>query len=207
VISSSIIKNIKSECETGLASVAYYYFDYKDKDKQGVRGLLSSLLSQLCARSQDSYDILQSLYDAHQNGLEQPNEGDLFQTLKKVLELHHGRVYIVMDAVDENPNIHGNSNTHGILTPREDVLQLIKELLRHPDIRICVTSRPEEDINEALERSASHDVSLHAQEGQRSDIIDYIRSVVEIDRNIQQNWRPEDRILVVDSLSKNAKGM
>jgi hypothetical protein len=207
VISSSIIKNIKSECETGLASVAYYYFDYKDKDKQGVRGLLSSLLSQLCARSQDSYDILQSLYDAHQNGLEQPNEGDLFQTLKKVLELHHGRVYIVMDAVDENPNIHGNSNTHGILTPREDVLQLIKELLRHPDIRICVTSRPEEDIKEALERSASHDVSLHAQEGQRSDIIDYIRSVVEIDRNIQQNWRPEDRILVVDSLSKNAKGM
>jgi len=204
VISSSIIKNIKSECETGLASVAYYYFDYKDKDKQGVRGLLSSLLSQLCARSQDSYDILQSLYGIHQNGLEQPNEGDLFQTLKKVLELrHHGRVYIVMDAVDENPN------THGIPTPREDVLQLIKELvdLRHPDIRICVTSRPEEDIKMALERSASHDVSLHAQEGQRSDIIDYIRSVVEFDRNIQQKWRAEDRKLVVDSLSKNAKGM
>ncbi len=175
MISSSIIKDIKSKCATGLASVAYYYFDYKDAVNQGLQGLLSSLLTQLCARS-----------------------------LKKVLELPcHGRVYIVMDAVDESPN------THGIPTPREDVLQLIRELvnLRHPDISICVTSRPEADILTALQPSASYDVSLHDQGGQRSDIIDYIRSIVESDQNIQQTWSAEDRHLVINTLSQKANGM
>ena len=203
MISSSIIKNIKSECETGLASVAYYYFDYKDKDKQGVRGLLSSLLTQLCARSQRSYDILQGLYGIHQDGLQQPSEGDLIQALKNVLELpRHGRVYIVMDAMDEIPN------THGLPTPREDVLQLIKELvdLRHPDIRICITSRPEVDIRTVLEPLASQATSLHDEGGQRSDIIDFIKWFVRGDRSMRR-WREEDKQLVIDSLSRKANGM
>ncbi len=203
VASSSIIKDIESICATGLASVAYYYFDFKDTGKQGRRGFLSSLLAQLCTRTHHSYDILSSLYEAHENGLRQPSEVDLIRCLNEVLAFpSRGRVYIIVDAVDESPN------RPGIPSPREKVLRLIKELvdLRHPNTRVCITSRPEVDIRTVLEPVASHTVSLHDERGQMSDIIDYIKSVVESDANMRK-WRPEDRQLVIDSLSSEANGM
>ena len=201
--SSSIIKDIESTRATGLASVVYYYFDFKDTGKQDRRGLLSSLLAQLCTRSHHGYDILSKLYEAHQNGSRQPSEVDLIQCLKDVLALPgHGRVYIIVDAIDESPN------RPGIPSPREKVLQLMKELvdLCHSDIRVCITSRPEVDIRTVLEPLASHAVSLHDERGQRSDIINYVKSVVESDTNMRK-WRPEDRQLVIDSLSQKASGM
>jgi hypothetical protein len=201
--SSSIIENIESIRATGLASVVYYYFDFKDTGKQDRRGLLSSLLTQLCTRPHHGYDILSKLYEAHQNGSRQPSEADLIRCLQDVLALPgHGRVYIIVDAVDESPN------KPGMPSPREKVLQLVKELvnLRHPDIRVCITSRPEVDIRTVLEPLASHAVSLHDECGQNSDIINYIESIVESDANMRK-WRPEDRQLVIDSLSRKANGM
>jgi len=163
--SSSIIKDIESLCAAGLASVAYYYFDFKDTKKQDRRGFLSSLLAQLFPLSHHDYDILSNLHGAHGNGSRQPSEVDLIRCLKEVLASPgRGRVYIIVDAVDESPN------RPGIPSPREKVLRLIKELvgLRHPDIRVCITSRPEVDIRRVLEPLASHAVSLHDEGGQRA---------------------------------------
>lgn len=201
--SSSIIKDIESTRAAGLASIAYYYFDFKDSGKQDRRGLLTSLLTQLCMRSHRGYDILSNLYEAHECGERQPSEVDLIQCLKEVLARPgHGRVYIIVDALDESPN------RPGIPSPREKVLQLIKELvdLRHPDIRVCVTSRPEVDIRTTLEPLASHDVSLHDQAGQRNDIVKYVKSVVDLDANMRK-WRRKDRQLVIDTLSQRANWM
>ena len=203
VASSSIIEDIKSIRSTGLALFAYYYLDFKDTGKQDRRGLLSSLLTQLCTQSHRGYDILSSLYEAHEKGSRQPKEVDLIRCLKDVLSSSvHGRVYVIVDAVDESPN------NPGIPSPREKILQLMKELVdvRNPDIRVCITSRPEVDIRTALEPLASHAVSLHDAWGQRSDIVSYIESVVESDANMRK-WRPDDRQLVIDSLSRKAHGM
>jgi hypothetical protein len=201
--SSSIIKDVESLCATGLASVTYYYFDFKDTGKQDRRGLLSSLLTQLCTRSHRGYDILSNLYKAHDNGSRQPSEVDLIRCLKTALALPgSGKAYVIVDAVDESPN------KPGIPSPREKVLQLMRELagLRHPDLRICITSRPEVDIRTVLEPLASHALSLHDESGQGRDIINYIVSVVESDANMRK-WRPEDRQLVIDSLSQKVNGM
>jgi hypothetical protein len=203
VTSSSIIKDIESIRETGLASVAYYYFDFKDTGKQDRRGLLSSLIIQLCTQSPHRYDILSSLYEKHKNGSRQPNEVDLIQCLKDVLALPgHGRLYIIVDALDESPN------RPGIPSPREKVLQLMKDLvgLRQPDTQVCITSRPEVDIRTLLEPLASHTLSLHDEAGQSRDIVNYVKSVVESDANMRK-WRPDDRQLVIDSLSQKANGM
>ena len=186
-----------------MASVVYYYFDFKDTGKQDRRGLLSSLLTQLCTRSHRGYDILSSLYETHENGSRQPSEVDLIRCLKDVLALPgYGKVYIIVDAVDESPN------RPGMPSPREKVLQLMEELvdLQRPDIRICLTSRPEVDIRMVLERLASHAISLHDERGQREDIIDYIESAVVSDANMR-SWRLEDRQMVIDSLSQKADGM
>ena len=199
--SSSIIEDIKSIRSTGLALVAYYYLDFKDTGKQDRRGLLSSLLTQLCTQSHRGYDILSKLYETHDKGSRQPKEVDLIRCLKDILSVS-SRVYIIVDAVDESPN------NPGIPSPREKVLQLMKELVdvRLSDIRVCITSRPEVNIRAALEPLASHAVSLHDERGQRSDIVNYIESVVESDANMRK-WRPDDRQLVIDSLSRKANGM
>jgi hypothetical protein len=202
VISSSIIEDIKPKCATGLDSFAYYYFDFNDIGKQDRRGLLSSLLMQLCTRSHRGYHILLNLFATNANGLGQPSEGDMIQCLKKVLELlNHGRVYIIVDAVDESP-------IAGMPSPREKVLELIKELvdLHYPNMRFCITSRPEVDIRTVLEPLLSLKISLDDQVGQKGDIVKYIESVVESDPNMRR-WRAGDRQLVIDSLSQKAKGM
>ena len=202
MISSSIIEDIKPKCATGLDSFAYYYFDFNDIRKQDRRGLLSSLLIQLCTRSHRDYDILLNLFGENANGLREPSEDDMVQCLKKVLKLlRHGRVYIILDAVDESP-------VTGMPSPREKVLELINELvdLRHQNMRICITSRPEVDIRTVLEPLPFPKVSLDDQAGQKRDIVKYIESVVESDRNMQR-WTPEERHLVIDSLSQKAKGM
>jgi len=111
-------------------------------------------------------------------------------------------VYLVVDALDECPN------TSAMPSPREKVLELMEELINvHlPNLRICVTSRPETDIKLLLEPLAYRSVSLHDESGQMEDIENYNKSVVNKDpRN--RRWKAEDKQLVIDVLIKNADGM
>ena len=208
-----MIQDIEALCKDGKASMAYFYFDFRDADKQGLRDLLPSLLTQLCARS-DSLrnelsdlrcDILSDLHLTHDEGKKQPSDKILVECLKKMVTLSNKRpTYLIIDALDESPNI------SGIPSSRERVLQVLKELveLRLPNLRICVTSRPEIDIRDILEPLTSHQVSLHDQTGQKQDIVDYVKSVVYSNSEpIMRRWRTEDKELVVGILSERADGM
>ena len=185
--------------------MAYFYFDFRDVNKQGLRDLVLSLLTQLSARSGPRCDILSDLYLAHDEGKNQPSDSALAECLKQMLTLSDQLpTYLIIDALDESPN------TSGIPSPRERVLQLLKELvdLPLPNLRICVTSRPEIDVRDVLEPLTSFRVSLHDQTGQNQDIVDYIKSVVYSDSEpIMRRWRTEDKELVVEVLSERADGM
>jgi hypothetical protein len=113
-----------------------------------------------------------------------------------------GPIYLIVDALDECPN---NS---GMPTPREEVLDLVKTLvsLCLPNLHICVTSRPEIDIQTTLEPLTTLRVSLHNQSGQKEDIVDYVSSIVSSDKKMRR-WREEDRKLVIEMLSERADGM
>ena len=194
-------------CEAGNASMAYFYFDFRDANKQRLRDLVPSLLTQLSACSGPCCDILSDLYSAHDEGKNQPNDSDLVKCLKQMLTLlstDQRPTYLVIDALDESPN------TSGIPSSREKVLWLVKELveLRLPNLRICITSRPEIDIRDVLEPLTSLRVSLHDQSGQKQDIEDYVKSVVYSNSEpIMKRWRTEDKELVVEVLSERADGM
>jgi len=201
--SSTIIQQIKTKCDRGLALMGYYYFDFKDIAKQGIRGFLASILSQFCATSDPCYQILSDLYLENHEGLQQPDNETLIESLKKILRLPDAPVRcIIMDAVDECPN------TSGFPTAREEILDFLEDLvgLSLPNLRICVTSRPEIDIQTVLEPLASLQMSLHDQSGQKQDILDYINNVVHSDRRMRR-WRPEDKQMVIDTLSEKADGM
>ena len=185
--------------------MAYFYFDFRDANKQGLRDLVTSLLNQLSVSSGPRCDILSDLYSAYDGGKNQPSDDILIEYLKKMLALPHQRpTYLIIDALDESPN------TSGIPSPRERVLQLLKELvtLSLPNLHICVTSRPEIDIRNVLEPLAPRQVSLHDQSGQKKDIADYVRSIVYSDsEQIMRRWRLEDKELVIKTLSERADGM
>jgi len=93
-------------------------------------------------------------------------------------------------------------------TPREEVLELVKGLvdLHLSNLHICVTSRPEIDIQTILEPLTSLQVSLHSQSGQKKDIVNYVSSVISSDIKMRR-WREEDRKLVIETISERADGM
>jgi hypothetical protein len=192
-------------CDAGQASMAYFYFDFRDTSKQHWRDLVPSLLTQLSALSDPYCDILSRYYSDHRRGARQPSDDTLTRCLKEMLTLPDQRpIYLIMDALDES------SNTSGIPSPRDQVLQLVKELvnLHAPNLHICVTSRPEVDIRDVLEPLTSRRVSLHDQSGQQKDIEIYVRSVVYSDSEpIMRRWRKEDKEHVIETLSEHADGM
>jgi len=203
LISSSIIRDVQGICATGSALLAYYYFDFRDIGKQDRHGLLSSLLLQLCTQSRRGYEFLSSLHATHDDGQKLPSDSDLIQWLKDVLTFPGQQtVYVIVDALDECPN------SFRYPTPREEVLGLFEELveLKLPHLRVCITSRPEIDIENALEPLASHWMSLHDESGQKGEILSYLRLIVYSDSKIRR-WREEDKELVINTLSEKANGM
>ena len=189
--------------EAGSASMAYFYCDFKDNYKQSRLDIIPSLLTQLSVQSDRSRDILSRLYSAYNRGVQVPTGTVLTDCLKEMLSLpDQSPVYIIIDAIDECPDI------PGVPSPREDTLELVKELLelRLSNLRLCVTSRPEIGIRAVLEPLLSHRVSLHDENGQKKDIADYISAVMVSDREFER-WRDEDKYLVIKKLSERASGM
>ena len=183
--------------------MAYYYFDFRDTDKQNRRSLILSLLSQLAARSDLCCYILHRVHVTHDNGAHKPTDDVLMQCLKETLTLSNDRpTYIIMDALDECPN------NFGMPSPREVVLNLVKQLvdLSLPHLHICITSRPEIDIRTVIEPLTISRVSLHDETGQQKDIVKYVNSVVRSDMWMGK-WREQDQKLVIETLSEKADGM
>jgi len=183
--------------------MAYFYCDFRDTSKQNRRDLLPSLVIQLSARSNPYYDILSRLHLKLDSGAKRPSEDELMKCLKEMVALpNQPPVFIIIDALDECPD------SSGLPTPREQVLDLLKHLVEFssPNLHICVTSRPEVDIRNALEPLTSRRVSLHDQTGQKKDIVSYVTSVVHSDPKMRR-WRDRDKRLVIETLSERADGM
>jgi hypothetical protein len=200
--SSVVIRDLHAS--SGL--VAYFYFDFKDKGKQDSAALLSSLLIQLSNQSEQFCDVLRGLYAKHRNGLDTPNYAERLQCFKGMLTIAGSKtIYLVMDALDECPSDTGDQASR---SPRGKVLGLVKELveLRLPNLRLCVTSRPELDICTVLEPLISHQLSLHDESGQQKDIGDYVNHFVLSDRSMK-TWQDKEKDLVIKTLSEKAGGM
>jgi hypothetical protein len=200
-----IIQDIERASNKGSAHMAYFFFDFKDVGKQDARAFLSSVLVQLSSQSNSFCNILLELYSANQRGSQQPSDTALLQCLEKMLKVPSKvPICVVVDALDECPD------TSGVQSPRQKVLALVKDLvgLCLPNLRLCITSRPNIDIRNVLEplTSASNRISLHDEDGQKKDIADYVSSVVYSDKTIMR-WREKDKELVVETLLDRAGGM
>ena len=201
--SSTIIEDILGLRKTGLGTIAFFYFDFKDTLKQAAQYALFSVLNQLAAQSDAYSSILSDLYSSHDSGSKQPSEVALKECLNKMLAFQEqGPIFIVFDGLDECPD------STGTPSPREKVLNLVQWFVRsrHPHVHVCVTSRPEVDIEAVIQPLASQTVSLHDEGGQMEDIKNYIHFFINSDK-CTRKWRREDQELVIDTLSQRADGM
>ena len=186
--------------KSGDASLAMYFYDFRDDLKKDLRGLLSSLLFQLCDQSDSYYNILSTFHSAHRDGLQSPHDDELVRCLVDLVKLPGPPpVYLIVDGLDESPNISPQS------FHRDKVLSFLDDLVKAQlkNLRVCVTSQLEVDIKATLEPLAFRSVSLENESGQKKDIKNYIESIVHTDKNIKR-WNLKYKQLVIDILTKKA---
>ena len=203
MVSSAIIDVIHQLRTYGLASLAIFFYDFRDDRENDLRGLVSSMLDQLCCQSDSYANLLYKFYLEHNNGYRRPSDDALSHCLKDLLELRgQAPIFLVVDALDECPI------TSTRPSPREKVLMLLEDLVdsQLPNLLIFVTSRAQAEIRPVLERLSFRSVALHDEDGQTKDIENYIKSVVNTNSKMRR-WKLEDKQLVIDVLSKRADGM
>ena len=203
-VSSVVIDEIETIRESGDALLAMYYYDFREDQKKDLRGLLSSMLYQLFDQSDSFYSIISTFYSKYHRGVQKcPSDDDLFRCLMDLLKCPRSPpVYLIIDGLDECPSTSTQSS------PREQVLSFLEDLVevQLPNLRICVTSRPEVDIKVILEPLTFRSISLHDESGQKEDIKKYIKSFVDTNRKMK-SWDPEYKHLVIDVLTEKADGM
>ena len=158
---------------------------------------------QLCHQSDSYHDIVSKFYSAHCDGAQNPSDDALVRCLEDILKLRgQAPIYLIVDALDEC------SNTSSIPSNREKTLELVEKLIdwQLPNLRICVTSRPEVDIKVVIGPLTFRSISLHDERGQIEDIENYIKLIVEKDPS-NRMWTAQDKQMVIDVLTRYADGM
>ncbi|KAI0248620.1 hypothetical protein BJV78DRAFT_1363407 [Lactifluus subvellereus] len=199
ILCSSIVEHVMGLSDTAL--MGFFYFDFRDENKRSRDKLLRSLNFQLSDQSDHCWRELSRLYFAHNDGRQDPSDASLTKCLKDTLSLPAQRpVYLIVDALDECRN-------DSIGPSCRQVLELIQDLveLNLPNLHICVSSRPDRDIQAALEPLTPLHVSLHEHDGQNQDIVDYISAFIDRDANMA-GWPEEHKRLIVKNLPEIANG-
>ena len=185
--------------------MAYFYFNFRDVDKQRLHNLLPSLLCQLSAGSDSFCDILSRLYSANDRGAQKPSDRAMVECLEEMLTFEAQQpTYIFLDALDECPI----TTSIPPPSPRGELLEFLVGLVkfRLPHLHICVTSRLEYDIQAVLEPLTPHPVTLHDESGQQQDIANYVTSFVH-SNEWMRSWPEVDKDLVIKILLEKADGM
>ncbi|KAF8262499.1 hypothetical protein EI94DRAFT_1808676 [Lactarius quietus] len=112
-ISSVIIQDILALREAELATMVYFYFDFRDTNKQNLHGALLSLLTQLSTCSDHCCNILSHVFKVHDDGTHKPSTSTMIACLKEMLKLlDQVPVYIILDKLDKCPNMSGIPSAH-----------------------------------------------------------------------------------------------
>ena len=129
-------------------AIAYFYFDFNDREKQHHENLIRALITQFSAQCPSSPDALTRLYSQYHDGEQQPTGVDLLICLRHIIGCFQ-HAYIVLDALDE-------------CMEREELLVMIEEMVdwKLDNLHLLVTSRKERDIEDCLESRVSCQINI-----------------------------------------------
>jgi hypothetical protein len=186
-----IIDELKSSVSSPESPIAFFYFDYRDKDRQTPTSLLLSLLKQIVATLLETPKCVVEAYEKADGGSDslplRELENMIFDITSSVRQIH-----LIIDALDEC-----DESTH-----RKTVLQLLGRINRISNIYIFVTSRQyPHDIKAAFQ--AHPQTAIHAHE---SDLRRYMYQQLE-HSNTNEIVDEDFASKVVETLISRAHGM
>jgi len=188
-----IIDELKGSISSPEIPVAFFYFDYRDQDRQTPTSLLLSLLKQIVATLLEIPKCVVDSYErarAHGGSESLP----LRELENMIFDIASGvrQIFLIIDALDEC-----EEPTH-----RKTLLQIFGRISRISNIHILITSRQyPHDIKAAFQ--AHPQIAIHAHE---SDLRRYMYQQFEhsnandiIDRDFASK--------VVETLISRAQGI
>ena len=195
VVSSTIIQNLIAK--HGDASVAYFYFDFKDFAKQEVLSLLASWVVQIARDLQPLPKDLLNLFRRHSvRDADHPS----LPTVYELAQVFGGMVrlkpscFFVVDALDECAQ-------RPLLL--DTLIALFGQVESH--CKILCTSRAEADIKRALSRNAVKELQIQNRHVDR-DVLTYVQAALSSDERLRCH-RPAIKELIEEKLVQGAKGM
>ncbi|KAF4633561.1 hypothetical protein G7Y89_g4559 [Cudoniella acicularis] len=200
ILISTVIKSLSSI--TSSKPLLYFYFDFNDRGKQTLEGMIWHLIIQLACKDEGTWKHLDSLFSSSENGGQQPTRERLCKV--SLLMIKHTReVWIVLDALDECYTRKG--------PPVEGLLLWMKELLnsKQTNVHLLVASRPEQDITSRVgEFASNNDIVVIESDIITSDIRAYVRTRVREDGPFKR-WRsrPDVQDQIETRLIEKANGM
>ncbi|KAI0864284.1 hypothetical protein F4860DRAFT_465757 [Xylaria cubensis] len=203
VLASTIIENLRND-KNSLQGLLYFYFGFNDAKKQHLNDALRSLIKQLYLKRYDVRNHLDLLIEEDGS---QPSLKKLVETFRHMIK-EISEIWIVLDALDECPafvqDVVGNEH------PRRELLSWIKNLWNSQmNIHLLITSRPEQDIKEAIESCPCNKTIVPIQNDLvGEDIRAYIHTRVREHQGLKR-WQshPEVQKEIESQLIEKAGGM
>lgn len=174
ILSAGIIEDLQGYCDVDPArSLAFFFFDFNDAEKQNPISMVKSLLSQFLNRCTHVPEGVRSLHATCENSRREASEQQLLQALRDTLDLLPAP-FVVLDALDECSNWKllfdilqemqswGKDTLRVLLTSRKEVE--IEETLGNtvpPSNRTCLESHlVDKDIGTYVQEMLAKDVSF-----------------------------------------------
>ena len=194
VLSSTVIQDVLQLCNDGSGSaIAYFYFDFQNREKQQCQNLLRSLITQFCDHATHIPEALDRLYSACQSNRRDIDQDDLITTLQHIVQ-EPREAYIIVDALDE-------------CTEREALLELIERIVgwKISTLHILVTSRQEREIEDCLVALSWRRVDLQ-ETVVAGDIEMHVRERLQNDSKLKK-WPAKVQAEIEAALTEGAHGM
>ena len=196
---STAIENVREE--RGIATdkaigVAYFFFDFNNRDQQYCDTMLRSLISQLWVQKQEDANAVDALYFACGSGASQPSSNMLKNTLKELVQ-RFVDAFVILDALDE-------------CKERRRLMPNLEEMAawKISSLHMLVTSRKERDIEDSLSTITDDEQRICIQSALvEGDIRNYVRSRIRTDRNLKKWQKPEVQTEIETVLMEKAGGM
>jgi hypothetical protein len=182
--SSTAIEDLQGLCRNDSTKrLAYWYFQFSDKDSQKVYNMMRSFIRQLS--SLPLLPAIIQLWNNHKTAGSEPDIGELAKALNEVIGNIEGEVFIVMDALDECPRTEDQPKMEKFQPEREKLLRHINSLLDGGgrNVHILATSRPEPDIHDSLDNSAT---ARDIEELMADDVRQFVQTEIAQDKRLSR---------------------
>ncbi|KAF7349461.1 Pfs domain-containing protein [Mycena sanguinolenta] len=194
VLSSIVIQRLFEEAIQATArppAVAFFYFDFRNKETQSLENALRRIVLQLSAQSPSLYATLDSHYQLS-NGQKLPTDSELRDILRSLLR-ELGRTYIVLDALDEC----NSSDVHQLV----EILLILKTWTETP-LHVLITSQTRDIFTERL--GGVSRITFQANIMQR-EIESFVAGELRTNQNLTAWQQCAD--LVIEKITEKSNGM